>query len=521
MCTHLTRRGATYYFRRVIPDDVRPAFGNKAEWVHSLRTKDRDEGKRLAQAEAVRTNALIDEARALLANADPTVRASVRTAAHPLALSEGALEALRLAARDAASDEQGRYRRKRRRREMENLLQQGTAQLSEDQRVVRDMIRDERFEAELARDRVRVAEARLAELAGSRTEVPPTPLPTIAPAPAPARTVPTLTLNTIIDKWANERNVRPKTKKAHQSAARMFIAAIGEKPLAELSKPDVRAFKDKLIEGGQSAVNTNNILQRLRTLLNYAAENDFVAEGVANGVRVKVSDADRNIRLPLSLDALTAIFGGSVYSQGARPKQGRGEAAYWMPLLGLYTGARREEIGQLRMSDIMQVRYPDADDAMQEAWFIRITTDDDEDLTLKNRGSIRMVPVHPIIERLGFIPYVERLKANGEARLFPELMPTTDGALTEKWGQWFSRYLRGECGVTDKQMVFHSFRHTFADYARHAGIEEGIKRQIMGHSSGDVADTYGSGFSHYRVVEAMRQYRVPGFTPPARSTSKP
>ena len=63
MCTHLIRRQATYYSRRVIPVDIQPTFGGKREWVYSLKTKDRGQAKRLAQDETVRVNRLIDEAR--------------------------------------------------------------------------------------------------------------------------------------------------------------------------------------------------------------------------------------------------------------------------------------------------------------------------------------------------------------------------------------------------------------------------------------------------------------------------
>lgn len=66
MCTHLTRRQATYYFRRIIPVDVQPAFEGRREWVYSLGSKDRGEAKRRAQDETVRTNRLLDEARGLV-----------------------------------------------------------------------------------------------------------------------------------------------------------------------------------------------------------------------------------------------------------------------------------------------------------------------------------------------------------------------------------------------------------------------------------------------------------------------
>jgi hypothetical protein len=32
----------------------------------------------------------------------------------------------------------------------------------------------------------------------------------------------------------------------------------------------------------------------------------------------------------------------------------------------------------------------------------------------------------------------------------------------------------------------------------------------MGHSPGDVADEYGSGYSRHQLVEGMKLYKVPG-----------
>jgi integrase len=119
--------------------------------------------------------------------------------------------------------------------------------------------------------------------------------------------------------------------------------------------------------------------------------------------------------------------------------------------------------------------------------------------------------VHPELQRLGFLTYAEKQK--GKPRLFPNLKANKYGRLTDKWGQWFTLYRRS-VGVTDKRSVFHSFRHTFTDYARHAGIEEGVTRQLVGHSGEDVHDDYGSGYSLHRLVEGMKLYRVPGLSLP-------
>ncbi|WP_375249373.1 DUF6538 domain-containing protein [Sphingomonas sp.] len=40
MCTYLAKRGSTYYFRRAIPVELRPAFGGRAEFMLPLRSKE-------------------------------------------------------------------------------------------------------------------------------------------------------------------------------------------------------------------------------------------------------------------------------------------------------------------------------------------------------------------------------------------------------------------------------------------------------------------------------------------------
>jgi integrase len=274
----------------------------------------------------------------------------------------------------------------------------------------------------------------------------------------------------------------------------------------------VLAFKDKLLAEGQSVANTNMKLSRLRTLLGWAYQNDLAPANVAEGISVKVADSGKGKRLPFALDELQAIFASPVYANGDRPKGGKGEAAYWLPLLGLFTGARLEEIGQLRVSDVQRREYPDQDGDMLAGWFLHITESTDERgqaNRIKNAASERLVPLHPELERLGFITYVEKLK-DQQGRVFPDLVPNIYGRLTAKWGEWFSPYMRTVCGITDKRKVFHSFRHTFKDYTRRAKMPEGIQRQLMGHAGKDVADDYGSGYDLHSLAEAMASYRVPG-----------
>jgi hypothetical protein len=78
---------------------------------------------------------------------------------------------------------------------------------------------------------------------------------------------------------------------------------------------------------------------------------------------------------------LKAIFASPVYAAAKRPKGGRGEAAFWLPLIALFTGARLEEIAQLYVRDLQQVPNEDL-------WFFNIT-DTGEDQRLKVKAKNR------------------------------------------------------------------------------------------------------------------------------------
>lgn len=166
-------------------------------------------------------------------------------------------------------------------------------------------------------------------------------------------------LSEIVGRWAAERKRTGKSLDTYQAVARWFDERTGHLPVEKITKLDVIAFKDKLLQEGQSAANVKVKLSRLRTLLAYAEQNAVIATNPGAGINVLVPDADRRKRRPYELEGLAALFNSPVYANDERPTEGRGEAAYWLPLLALYTGARIEELCQLRVGDIRQISYPD------------------------------------------------------------------------------------------------------------------------------------------------------------------
>lgn len=491
MPSHTRRREGVYYTRLVVPPRLRAIIG-KSDLGRSLGTKSLAEAKRLQPVWLSEALAIIDAAEMeLFRQVAPIVTVP------PLAIPEDELEyrwaqAWELAAEDDADER----------------LSLPEADLSSTEAATARLLKRARRERDDYRGRYyeRKRRSRQTSITGATAgEAQPDNGMLLDP--------------NIVDLWAAERKPRPKTIDAHRAVVRWFYERVGSKPVDKITKADVLAFKSKLVAEGQSEANIKTKLDRVRTLLQWATDNGHAETNVAAGVTIKITP--RLKRRPFDLTSLNAIFGSPVYTHGERPAKGRGEAAYWLPLLALFTGARMEELGQLRPEDVQRLAFPDADGNEQTAWFLHLIevgkddNADDDGTKLKNEDSERLVPIHSELERLGFIAFALAMKEQGKLRLFHELPPNKYGTLTAKWGEWWSGYRRDVCGITDRRMVFHSFRHTFKDYARHAGIAEGVQRQMMGHSSDDVADDYGSGYSLFRVTEGMKLYKVPGLKLPA------
>jgi len=89
------------------------------------------------------------------------------------------------------------------------------------------------------------------------------------------------------------------------------------------------------------------------------------------------------------------------------------------------------------------------------------------------------------------IPFPAKLLPLLPAAIKGPLFPTDDG---HKASSRLNRWLRKECGITDKDKVIHSFRHRAQDKLRAAGCPEDKRWAILGHEKRTVAEGYGEGF---------------------------
>ncbi len=362
---------------------------------------------------------------------------------------------------------------------------------------------------------VKALNAVLARHKGEPIETPPLVLPSAQGAVIGG------TLREALDGWKKERKPSRGVVAEYERAIRLFAELHGDLPVAQIKRTHARSFREalqdlprhraakllhaplpELAEWGRkhpeapkvTSATVNKLLGGVQTMVLWGYDKGMIPDDVPWSdpfakMRLREEASERDA---FTTSDLNTLFASPVFTKGERPKPGRGEAAFWLPLLALYTGARRGELAALTVKDVHKV------DGVVALTFIE---DKATGKSLKTRSSARIVPVHPHLVRLGWLAYVDRVRRGGEsAWLFPQIAPDVAGGL-KAWTKWFNRHLRS-IGITDRRKVFHSFRHLFKDALRAGGVHEDLNDALTGHSNATVGRRYGA-------KEIVRRFGMP------------
>jgi integrase len=386
---------------------------------------------------------------------------------------------------------------------------------------------------EVLKSFVRGMEATKRRQKGELVETP--PFPTIdAEAAAEGET-----LRAALEGWKKVRRRAPNTLREFVYAVDRFVELHGDMPATKITRKHAREFREalqllplrrsgnlrtatlpELVEWSRkhdgvpkvSAATVNKILGGVQAILMWARDNGFIPDEMpwADPFSRMRLEEEVPSREPWRLEELKVLFGSSVFTHGARPPGGRGEAAFWLPLLGLFTGARLGELAPLTTDDVSA-------DEQTAIPMITVREDLEKGRSLKTVGSRRAVPVHPELVRIGFTRFVDQVRCTNKtnARLFPLLTPGSKGGLGEAWSKWFGRYIR-DLGIANRASVFHSFRHGFKDALRAAGVNMDVNDALTGHIGvASVASSYGAKdmvrrFGLPVLIEAVAKVAYPG-----------
>ncbi|OYY69104.1 DUF6538 domain-containing protein [Sphingomonas sp. 28-63-12] len=496
MCTYLAKRGATYYFRRPVPEELQPYAQNRREWMISLRCKDRETAKRKIPEHTIATDALIAEARgALQRDSDRSQATLTNTAADaqvkPLAASPGQAEQADYEAAEAkAAADRWEARAPERSTLRHRLATRRSNELHLSEQAMRDILRerDARYAA-LVAERQSEGQANLARDAARRTE----PVPLLV----------------IFDAYAKEQGLKPTTTYEWRRNINALVDFLGHDDATRIGVDDLDRWREKLLgeitkRGSLRSPTTvkDKYFAALRATLNWAVEKRKLTDNVAKLIVIRVP---KKVKLRerdfTSLEA-NAILAASLVPSKSAISDHLALARRWVPWLCAYTGARVNEITQLRGEDIAQI---------DGFWTMRVTPEAGTQKT----NEARIVPLHAHLIEQGFLAVAE---AAGASPIFydPRLVRTPGLANRhpKKVGERLAKWVRDDVGITDIAiMPNHAWRHTFKTLAIEAEIPERVADAIQGHKPRSVGQTYGSVSlkAQAAAVAKLPRHAIPGW----------
>ena len=197
----------------------------------------------------------------------------------------------------------------------------------------------------------------------------------------------------------------------------------------------------------------------------------------------KVRTLANKKRRPFRPEELATLFDPARFAAWANESPHR----WFGTLIGLFTGARVSEVGQLKVKDIRKV-------AGHWCISIRMTTDDqwipgEPDETYQSlKCEPRDVLIPQALLDAGLLEFVQDMKAFGHPRLFPHLSRGKTRGTNELNGAGYGAKLTHDFGIylrkhltLPKGFGFHLFRHGIATSLRKMKMPVETRALITGH----------------------------------------
>lgn len=218
----------------------------------------------------------------------------------------------------------------------------------------------------------------------------------------------------------------------------------------------------------------SNYLSKVSGLLIWLESEGYLSERLDSPLRgvVKLEKSSHEERDPYSEDELQQLFHSDTYQRGTH----KFASFFWVPLIGLLSGARENEICQLELSDIR------VEDSLG-LWVFSINQEDSAQTkkSVKKAHHKRLVPIHQILIDLGFLEFCDLQRALGERRLFPELPYKKGKGHIDKFQRWYNRTYKQGCDIQNDKVSFHSLRHNVINYLAHTlEVSEDITAHYLG-----------------------------------------
>jgi integrase len=276
-----------------------------------------------------------------------------------------------------------------------------------------------------------------------------------------------------------------ETLKEKRRTYKDFMDIFGDLDINLYGKPELVQWKTADLKRDLGANRINKRLGQVNDFFNWAIRHGHYTAGGQSPVEgLFIANKDKLAAKvehyePFSTDEVKSIFARTYGQEMKKPDH------YWIPLVALFSGARREEIASLKATNVKTI---DGVPCFQIEGG-------------KTADARRVVPVHPQLLALGFMDYAQHVQRLETPFLFPHTIDGPNGR-GKNAGRQFA-VLLDKRGIQDERKVFHSFRHSVITRLHALNANPAHVMQITGHRGEAGQSVHFNTYTHDVGLQAL------------------
>lgn len=332
-----------------------------------------------------------------------------------------------------------------------------------------------------------------AEIIGmiKRAEILGDSLMSIEPTKTPKTNIHHIYLRDVYKRWKEAKPRSRDSINACSRALKLYEDFTDNPPIKELTRLTGDGFRSWLQDPtrGTTSKTAKDRMTWVKSLLKYAhLELELIQRNPWEGLDIVAKTTYR--RRPWSTSELQALFSQKLFTSYELPeiKKAGADAAYWIPIIILYTGARVSEIAQLQTKDII----------IESEIPILSITNEGASQQVKTLAGVRKIPIHSELIRLGFLEYASRIKEGNHPSLWPKLIMRKDKS-GGYFSNWFGEF-RKSIGL-EAAPDLHSLRHLVRSRLAEEDIQETLIDSLLGHT---IKGSTGAKIYTHRTIETLK-----------------
>ncbi|MNZ30736.1 Phage integrase family protein [compost metagenome] len=304
-------------------------------------------------------------------------------------------------------------------------------------------------------------------------------------------------IDTVLDRFLRETDYGAKSQHMLKSrVAKLKSVLTSDNPMrrvAELNQVDIQNLKTRLPEllkqntcSASQGANLDAYYRLFNRIIDEALEDNLLGEASKIATTSTKQSAPTKPFLDANLGSLFANWPYAVYPTGFKGTilEDAHPYRFWLMPLGLFTGARLNELCQLRVHDVIKDFYGVDLISINDNGFKK---------SLKNEQSRREIPISSRLVEMGFLEFVEERRSAGgnDALIFGELIFDEKHLYSRDPSRFFCGPRTGE-GFIGKYCPhtsaggwnFKSFRRTFSIRLQRSGVPASTIAYLLGHEGG-------------------------------------